>query len=72
MVLQKRKRPKLPHLRQISPRTCTIFAIQEGQTYAKYVIALPHNYQVGDIGEIAAHIVYLYRYENLPSSIALK
>lgn len=43
----------------------------EGQTLAKYRVALPHNYQVGDIGDLIIHIVYLYRYVNLPASITL-
>lgn len=37
----------------------------------KYKVYLPHNYQVGDIGDLTVHIVYLYRYVNLPASIGL-
>ena len=45
--------------------------MQEGITYAKYDVILPSNYQVGDIGDLVIHIVYLYRYVNLPASITL-
>lgn len=34
-------------------------------------MTLPHKYHVGDIGEVYTHIVYLYRYVNLPTSISL-
>lgn len=37
----------------------------------KYKVYLPSTYQVGDIGDLTIHVVYLYRYVNLPASIGL-
>jgi hypothetical protein len=71
MVHARRKGQKFPRIHQDPLLLRTHPAIQEGQTYAKYQVALPHNYQVGDIGDIFVHVVYLYRYVNLPASITL-
>lgn len=71
MVFEKRKGQNFSILLQEHLHLCTLSSIQEGQTYEKYKVALPHNYQVGDIGEIIIQIVYLYRYVNLPASIGL-
>ena len=69
MVFEKRKRKSRAWLLQADLRLCTFNVKQEGKTYAKYRIDLPYSHESGDFGELLVHIVYLYRYVNLPASI---
>ncbi len=60
-----------PRLHPLRPHPCTPLPTQDGASFASYSVRLPSNYQIGDEGELTAHLIYINRYVNLPASITL-